>query len=72
MRGIEPEKRQAIIDEKKAERAQLQTRLLELSAEREKAVAAQKQDSETATLDRAVTATIRKQAAGKAFKFGQN
>jgi hypothetical protein len=71
LRGLEPEKQQAVLAEKKAERAQLKARLLELSAEREKAVAAEKQKLESKTLDRAVTATVRNQAARKAFKFGQ-
>jgi von Willebrand factor type A domain len=69
LRKVEPAKRAEVVEARQAERDEVQKRLLELSTEREKYVAQQRQQTDLKTLDRAVTSAIREQAAKKDFVF---
>ena len=70
LRKIAPEKRAEFVAAKQKEREELQTRLRELTSERDKYVAAQvKEKSSEKRLDQAVTGAVREQAAKKAFVF---
>jgi hypothetical protein len=62
--------RKTFIETKTKKRAELQSKIKQLSTEREKAIAAHmKQNSATNTLDAAMIGAIREQAAGRQFKF---
>jgi len=70
MKDMKPEERQAYVDKKAAERAELQKQINALNAERQKFVAQkQKEMGQDKTLDTAIATTVREQAAKKDFKF---
>lgn len=70
MKDMKPEERQAYVDKKAAERAELQKQINMLNAERQKFVAQkQKELGQDKTLDTAIATTVREQAAKKDFKF---
>jgi hypothetical protein len=70
MKGMKPEEREAYVEKKSAERANLQAQISKLNEERRKYVA-EKQKSLSAdnTLDKAIITAVRSQAAKKGYKF---
>ncbi len=70
MQKMTAPERQAFVESKAKERAQLQNRILQLNEERNKFIAAQaRAQSGTNTLDSVVIATIRDQASKKNYNF---
>lgn len=70
LRELKPEARQAYIDKKATERARLQAEIKTLNTEREQFIAAKvKERGGDATLDNAIAAAVREQAAKKAIEF---
>jgi hypothetical protein len=70
LRKIAPEKRTEFVAAKQKEREEVQARLRELTADRDKYVAAQaKEKSPDKRLDQAVSGAVREQAAKKSFVF---
>ncbi|MEJ0088592.1 MAG: vWA domain-containing protein [Limisphaerales bacterium] len=70
MQALPPAERKEFIEQKSQERAELQARIKELNAAREKFVAARmKEIAGTNTLDSVVITTVREQAQTRAFTF---
>ena len=70
MQALPPAERKEFVDQKAKERADLQARIIELNAAREKYVAARmKEIAGTNTLDNVVITTVREQAQTRAFTF---
>jgi G:T/U-mismatch repair DNA glycosylase len=70
MQKLQPAERQAYVETKSKERAEMQSKINELNKEREKYVAARlKETAGTNTLDAVVIAAVREQSAKRNFKF---
>jgi len=70
MKSLNPAARQAYLEKKAAERAKIQTRISQLNDERRAYIAAREKESgENNSLDKAITTTVRKQAAAKGYTF---
>jgi hypothetical protein len=73
LQELAPAARQAVIDEKAAERVKLQTQIQVLNEERKKFIAAQSQlqdpSKKADTLDNAIAAAVKEQAAKKKIEF---
>jgi len=70
VKALAPEKRQAYLDEKAAEREKIQAQINKLNEERQKYVAEKaKESGANDTLDKAMVKAVREQAAKKAITF---
>jgi hypothetical protein len=70
MRKLKPEERQAYVEQKYAERQRIQAEIQRLNAERQKFLAAKaKEQGQSDTLDQAIAATVREQAAKVKIEF---
>ena len=72
LKKLQPQERQAFIEEKAAERSRLQAEIQKLNEAREKHVAAKvKEKGEAETLDDAIGKAVREQAAKKKYEFAK-
>jgi hypothetical protein len=73
MQNLSVEQRKAVVDERTRERERIQSRITQLTAERNRYVADQMKQTSTrpagSTLDRAIIAAVRKQAIEKEYQF---
>jgi hypothetical protein len=69
MKGMDPKAREAFVAAKQKERADIQARIQQLGAERDKFLADQKQQAGDATLDAAIISTVRTQAKNSGMTF---
>jgi hypothetical protein len=70
MKGMTAKEREAYVDKKAKERAELQTQINKLNEERRKYVAAQQtKTSKNSSLDQAIVNTVRKLATDKGYSF---
>lgn len=70
MQSLKPEERQAYLDKKAAERAQIQSEIQKLNEERQKYVAEKaKESGQDDTLDKAIVKAVREQAEKKEITF---
>ncbi len=70
MQKMKPEEREAYVEKKSAERAEIQAKINTLNEERRKYVAdKQKEKSADQTLDQAILSAVRKQAVKKGYQF---
>ena len=66
---MDPKAREAFVAAKQKERADIQARIQQLGAERDKFLADQKQQAGDATLDAAIISTVRTQAKNSGMTF---
>jgi hypothetical protein len=70
MKEMKPQEREAYVEKKSAERAEIQARISKLNEERRTYVAEeQKKTSADNTLDKAIISAVRKEAVKKGYKF---
>jgi hypothetical protein len=70
LQKLKPEERQAYVDQKAAEREQIQVQIKQLNEERQKYLAAKvKAEGGEQTLDKAISSAVRQQAKEKAIEF---
>ena len=69
LQELKPEARQAFVEQKQKERADLQMQIRKLSAERERHVAAQLGNQSTNTLDQALITAVRGQVTKQGYTF---
>jgi hypothetical protein len=69
MQEMKPEARQAFVEQKQKDRAEIQSQIRQLSAERERHVAAQLKHQTTNTLDHALIGAVRSQVTRQGYTF---